>query len=114
MALTMTLHNFPEGFAVQLYATHILACYAGDCVPCLLYLQVMPCFLQVAFSSFTSIGPVMALAIAVHNIPEVNKYCIWHNSCPGVCWPCCKVNIMGQATAVSMSCLYHHNQIHFS
>lgn len=26
---------------------------------------------QVAFSSFTSIGPVMAIAIAVHNIPEV-------------------------------------------
>lgn len=29
--------------------------------------------LQVAFSSFTGIGPVMALAIAVHNIPEVTS-----------------------------------------
>ncbi len=26
---------------------------------------------QVAFSSFTSVGPIMAIAIAVHNIPEV-------------------------------------------
>lgn len=26
---------------------------------------------QVAFSSFTNIGPIMAIAIAVHNIPEV-------------------------------------------
>jgi len=40
MAITMTLHNLPEGFAV-------------------------------AFSSFTGIGPVMAAAIGVHNIPEV-------------------------------------------
>lgn len=29
-------------------------------------------WVQVAFSSFTNIGPVMALAIAVHNIPEVS------------------------------------------
>ena len=25
---------------------------------------------QVAFASFTNLGPIMALAIAVHNIPE--------------------------------------------
>ncbi len=31
--------------------------------------------MQVAFSSFTNIGPVMALAIAVHNIPEVLLLC---------------------------------------
>lgn len=29
-------------------------------------------YLQVAFSSFTDFGPYMALAIAIHNIPEVN------------------------------------------
>lgn len=40
MAVTMTLHNLPEGFAV-------------------------------AFAAFTDFGPVMALAIAIHNIPEV-------------------------------------------
>ena len=40
MAVTMTLHNMPEGFAV-------------------------------AFSAYTSFGPVMAVAIAMHNIPEV-------------------------------------------
>ena len=39
MAITMTLHNLPEGFAV-------------------------------AFSSFTSVGPIMAAAIGVHNVPE--------------------------------------------
>ena len=39
MAITMTLHNLPEGFAV-------------------------------AFSSYTSVGPVMAAAIGVHNVPE--------------------------------------------
>ena len=27
--------------------------------------------MQVAFSSFTDFGPMMALAIAIHNIPEV-------------------------------------------
>ena len=42
MAVTMTLHNLPEGFAV-------------------------------AFAAFTDFGPVMALAIAIHNIPEVRK-----------------------------------------
>ena len=41
MAITMTLHNLPEGFAV-------------------------------AFSSFTGIGPVMAAAIGVHNVPEAS------------------------------------------
>lgn len=40
MAVTMTLHNLPEGFAV-------------------------------AFAAFTDFGPIMAAAIAFHNIPEV-------------------------------------------
>ena len=34
--------------------------------------KVAAVWVQVAFSSFTNIGPIMALAIAVHNIPEVS------------------------------------------
>ena len=34
-------------------------------------LQIAAVWVQVAFSSFTNVGPVMAIAIAVHNIPEV-------------------------------------------
>ena len=69
MAITMTLHNLPEGFAV-------------------------------AFSSFTGIGPVMAAAIGVHNVPEasirssnfrrLHKKLFWlfvgyHSRRPGLC-----------------------------
>lgn len=37
--------------------------------------------LQVAFASFTDFGPLMAVAIAVHNIPEVGLNC----TCPLMC-----------------------------
>ena len=68
MALTMTLHNMPEGFAV------------GSGLPCRSKDQPVHCIrgnniiggMQVAFSSFTDFGPYMALAIAIHNIPEVS------------------------------------------
>lgn len=49
MAVTMTLHNLPEGFAV-------------------------------AFAAFTDFGPVMALAIAIHNIPEVRLSAAWRSA----------------------------------
>ncbi len=32
---------------------------------------------QVAFSAFTDFGPIMALAIALHNIPEVRGLRLW-------------------------------------
>lgn len=37
--------------------------------------------LQVAFSAFTDFGAIMALAIAVHNIPEVGS----HGFCTSFC-----------------------------
>ena len=67
--------------------THFLTCsiYSCRCTCCLtrcfthtwpnhyMISDMLQLFVnvQVAFSSFTSIGPIMALAIAVHNIPEV-------------------------------------------
>lgn len=85
MAITMTLHNAPEGFAVgvTLGPLHAQAtAFVGRTRPCRL-----PCMpsaarkmltsarallsgMQVAFASFTDFGGIMALAIAVHNIPE--------------------------------------------
>ena len=40
--------------------------------------------LQVAFSAFTDFGAVMALAIAVHNIPEVGPPKASVRSCLGL------------------------------
>ena len=85
MALAMTLHNMPEGFAVRpkhlpspipasdsqlspesgnCEAVHGRHGEAGGVTRCVLWRQV-------AFSAFTDFGAIMALAIAVHNIPEV-------------------------------------------
>lgn len=59
MAVTMTLHNLPEGFAVRSLVL------LRVCASCKLTVVV-----QVAFASFTDFGPLMALAVALHNIPE--------------------------------------------
>jgi hypothetical protein len=59
MAVTMTLHNLPEGFAVRAPVAHQLSA-----LPTPLFLA------QVAFASFTDFGPLMAMAVALHNIPE--------------------------------------------
>ena len=68
MALTMTLHNMPEGFAVG----SGLPCRSIDQPNCCMRENDFIGDMQVAFSSFTDFGPYMALAIAIHNIPEVS------------------------------------------
>ena len=43
--------------------------------------------MQVAFSAFTDFGAVMALAIAIHNIPEVVPWlCLYPTVCPCFTW----------------------------
>ena len=69
MALTMTLHNMPEGFAVGSGLCHA---EASDQPDCRIRGNDFIGGMQVAFSSFTDFGPYMALAIAIHNIPEVS------------------------------------------
>ena len=68
MAVTMTLHNLPEGFAVRWCPTCVARQRAWDSRACA---HSRACVgTQVAFSSFTDFGPFMALAVALHNIPE--------------------------------------------
>ena len=131
MSVTMTLHNLPEVRArvpasTHLPCTHVgwllhvatdgcwegwhLRCVAGACGVCSVSPGVCVSGLQgfaVAFASFTDFGPIMAAAIAIHNIPEVRAGApalLWRlrrpwpaAACPAVaaallCLPPCQVS----------------------
>eukprot|EP00798_Chlamydomonas_sp_ICE-L_P020760 gene20760-27581_t len=65
MAIAIAVHNIPEGIiiAAPIYAA------TGSCLKALGLATASVSF-AVAFSALTGFGPIMAIAIAVHNIPE--------------------------------------------
>lgn len=110
MAVTMTLHNVSAqstwgGIAGKACARNAGPPAGPPALPCV---PASPCITRaspptlphpqlpegfaVAFAAFTDFGPVMALAIAIHNIPEVRPDAVlWCGQMQCCCAARCRV-----------------------